>query len=242
MPRRDDGSAAPLPYECVPVPREGKIVVRFLGPVEGLITHYTAVEKKKRPVWCPGIDQCPASIHRSGSEWKGYAPCQRWRTTPHSDWVTCVFEITACGHELLKDRDLRGEMWEFARSLQKGKHKEVTSKYLTNCPGVDLPGPFSLIPCLSRLYRAADIRLGVECPYLPRQFAAPQQDIVPPGEKAANRAGRAYRRGDDPDLDRRLDERAGKRVESATDARAAILGGIGRPVPPPSSNGTHPPE
>jgi len=94
------------PVRVVSVPIEIPLVVRFLGPVMGLETHW----KSSRTIPCPGVDTCPPALHRLGTIWRGYSAAESWDDAAHV-WRPSVLEVTECLEETLRGRDLRGEVW-----------------------------------------------------------------------------------------------------------------------------------
>lgn len=161
--RGPEGSQSPLvEIRVLSVPKKGFLVVRFLADPIGIITHWG----KRRPIACPGPDECPTSTHRTRQTWKGYAACEFWRDVPHEDWCPAVFEVTEHLYEKMQGRRVRGEVWKVWREVVKKDVTQVVGEMIDEVNRDRLRAPFKVEPAVWRVYQTKDILWGVE-PYFP---------------------------------------------------------------------------
>lgn len=172
------GAPVPPPprevVRIVPVPIAHPIVVLFAGPVEGLLVH----RHQSRPHACPGEASCPPTVHRARTLWYGYAPVYVWRTG-REDWAAGILEVTEALEEVLRGRDLRGELWMLERSTAKRKTGPVGGVLLERRDDVATPPPFDIRAPLHRLYHTTELLLGVGNP-LPRKLVMEPARLAPP--------------------------------------------------------------
>lgn len=158
----------------VPVPLAGPLVVLFAAALQGLLVH----RHQSRPHACPGEASCPPVIHRSRTLWYGYAPVYVWRTG-RDDWHAGVLEVTEALEEVLRGRQLRGELWMLERSAARRKTGPVSGVLLEQRGDVATPAPFDIRAPLQRLYHTTDLALGAENP-LPRKLVMAAVKLAPP--------------------------------------------------------------
>lgn len=162
-PKREQSAPGELiPIEMLCVPAEGFLVVRFLDDWRGILTHWG----KKRPIACPGPDNCPTAIHRGRSIWKAYAPGEYWRDQPFEDWCPAVVELTERCVEQMQAHVLRGEVWKLQRQIGRNGTKEVAAECVDEINADRLRKPFGVEPVVWRVFGTRDIAFDVE-PYLP---------------------------------------------------------------------------
>jgi hypothetical protein len=209
----------PSDITLLPVPKEGRCTVRFLGECISLIQHY----HRDIPQACPGEEDCPAAIHRSGSRWKGYAAVERWRDVPYEDWLPQVLEITAGLWTKLQGRLLRGEVWTLWRELGLHGCKEVCGEHVDTVNADMLREDVPVEPTIYRVYGTKRILFGVEPPLPPLPVLMPSKS--PPPRKAV----------------KALPDDHPEEVRKKQAAMAKLRERIGRPTetPEPSANGRH---
>lgn len=202
------------PVRIASVPEHDPVIVRFLGPLQGLPTHHT---RKEGSVACEG-DICPPAIHRLKRVWKFYGAAEEWR---HSEkvWRPCVLEVTECLEELLRGRRLRGEVWMLIREGDRGKSSRVTGTLCETLSDVMLTAEFDIYPVLQRRYRVEKLLLGLPNPTPPRLLLSdvvaapprvPRELLPPPPAPAA-----------DPALIKALIAKAMDRLKPAADVQQA---------------------
>jgi hypothetical protein len=165
----------------LPVPKAGELSVLFLGPYQGLLTHWHSGRS-----WpCPGLDECPAAIHRARCVWKGYAPVLAWDVLT-SIWRPRVLELTEVLEEKLRGRNLAGEVWLLYRVEAGRKSAPIEAVHLERRPSAELPAPFDVTAPLLRFYHVTNLTLGVPNP-LPGKLLlegisapAPRLPVLPP--------------------------------------------------------------
>jgi hypothetical protein len=162
------------PVQVKSVPACPPITVKFLGPLRGLLTHW----QKGHSVPCDGAEQCPTSLHRSGTFFKAYAPCEEW--IPHlGRWRPIVLEATANLEEYLRGRTLRGEVWMLSREKEADRQSPVAAAYLESLPDGKTSLAFDIKPVLLRLYNRTDLVLDVANP-TPSRIILPEVVAPPP--------------------------------------------------------------
>jgi len=171
------------PVRVLSVPAAPPIQVRFLGPLEGLLTHW----HRGRSVPCNAPQDCPIAVHRSGQIFKAYAPVLCWIPADQC-WRPHVLEATANLEEYLRGRKLRGELWILSRESEKDKTSPVVGAYCSSLEDRDTPAAFDIRPILCRFFNRLELNLGAGNP-MPRQIvlgdvagAAPiiPADLQPP--------------------------------------------------------------
>lgn len=209
-------------------------IVRFLGPIEGLLTHYTG--KGSVPCGLPGY--CEPKTHRSRLIWKGYASVLRWRDGDHQHWMRSVLEITEAFGEQLEGRKLRGEEWELQRVKDDRGYEIVQGTYSQALSVSGWPEADKLEPILKRFYRVSALDLGVKNPLDRRTLVTPRHDSPP--RRITESAAEASR-APEPVARPRLSTRAAP--ISAPSPLAEILSRVmptdGQPNGNSTSNGTH---
>lgn len=156
------------------VPLGVPIVVRFLGDILGLDTHW----KSGRTVPCAGEDECPSSLHRLGVIWRGYAAVEMWIGSK-SHWQPSALEVTEALEERLRGRELRGETWSLHRTEIKGKSSPVVGIFCEKGEPNELREAFELEPILRRLFHVARLNLGRRNPLPPRVMLEPVPGKAP---------------------------------------------------------------
>lgn len=145
------------------VPLGAPVVVRFLGPVQGLLLHWHG----GRSVPCQGQGDCPATIHRSRTLWRGYGPVEGW-DEPWRLWRPAVLEVTEGLEEYLRGRTLRGEVWQLVRDGALGKRAPVEGVFCEALDDGKVSPWFDPLPVLQRFYHTTAISLGALNPLPPR--------------------------------------------------------------------------
>ena len=202
---------APLPGQPVAIrieccPKEGKAVVRFLGPYIGTFTHY----QKKGSVPCAGDNgECPAVLHKNRKIWKGFAPAEYFRGGAYQDWCPCVWEVTESLNEILDGFPLRGQVWQIQRTPGDCGKPEVTGELLDQVDERTLRPAFDILPAVSRLYQFLPLQWGVKSHVPPRLRLEPAKGDAPPipepsrpaaGKKAEERSPEEQANADHTDL------------------------------------------
>lgn len=174
--RGPQGPPSPrLELRVVPAPKQGILIIRFLGPVRGILTHWS----KKRPLACPGPLSCPTTVHRSRAEWKGYAPAEQWRDAKQ-DWLPCVFEVTENLWRDLQTHQLRGQLWKIARELVKPpRTTRVVGELAEEHNGDLFPPAFSIEAAIWRLYGTKEIAFDLDPDIPPPELIVPNKGPRP---------------------------------------------------------------
>ncbi len=131
------------------------VVVRFLGHVHGVWTHWIAdpdpnarPRGRSRPCCGPA---CP--YHTLPCIKKGYAAALLWLwhlEHQKQEWRLGVIEVTEAIDQLFA-KDLRGHVWKLER---KGKrvNSPLVATQLEAVPDFDLPPPFDVRAVLTRMW------------------------------------------------------------------------------------------
>lgn len=141
-------------------------VVKFLGKLQGLITHFS---KRTGSVWCPGPEECPTATHRLGPDFKAYAPVEVW-LEKEQVWRPRVLEATANLEQYLRGRRLRGEVWSLARRNEKNpklpadKYSAVVGAFCERIDDDQLSPEFAIEPVLKRFFGEPRLVLGAVNP------------------------------------------------------------------------------
>jgi len=162
------------------IPDVGAVCVRFLGPIQGLLTHWIA----GRPTPCVGPKDCPAKVHGSLTVWKGYAPALCW-DHPTRKWIPTVAEVTESADESMCGHIRPGSTWILSRETPGDNRSKVLASFHEQYEGL-LPSAFDIRPVLERRYHLSGLDLGVPNPTPPRVPAVPVDGPAPKGfERAA---------------------------------------------------------
>lgn len=152
-----------LPVHILSVPRTGYLLVVFAGPYRGANFHWKGVAS----VPCLPEPDCPVSLHRSGTTWKGFAPVRQWDHVL-GVWTPWTMEITEALEEMLRGHDLRGQLWRLSRQRKKkgpGACQGVLEE-LRDDP--ELLVPFDIRQVVERRYRCGPITWDVPNPVKPK--------------------------------------------------------------------------
>ncbi len=167
MPLQNPHDAAPAAHQHVVqtlyAPRAGSVFVCFLGPYRGLITHWVRGES----VACLGEADCADAIHRIRPTWKGYAPV-RWHNPAGDWWIPAVLEITECFEELIRGRQIRGEIWEVFRGAGKRRTRPVMGRFVEARPQATLWATFDITRVVQRRYHVDRLVWDIPNPVVPR--------------------------------------------------------------------------
>lgn len=157
-----------VPVELIATPDEGTLTLRWIGPIRGILTHWG----KSASLACPGRADCPSTIHRGKTFWKGYAAVEYYRGGQYRDWAPAVFEVTERLYDVLDGAILRGTIWVVKRQVGLGGQKEVTGEQTGECNEECLRQPWSVEPVVCRIYRSTHILFDVE-PLMPKRIVLP---------------------------------------------------------------------
>lgn len=171
--------------QVLSAPKYGRpaVMLRFLGPPRGILTHYHG----KRPEPCPGEGECRQ--HHLLPKWKGYAPAQYWCVAERV-WVPVVAELTLGLVELTGTTDLRGQCWKIYRVGRSYGTKAVEGQFVHQYDVGDLPRPFDVQRTVETLYGTSAILWDVPIDGWTRDRAEVSTDGPPPaglGHKPAER-------------------------------------------------------
>jgi hypothetical protein len=160
-----DGDRLPLhPVRVLSVPFGNVIAVRFLGPLQGLPTHFY----QRHTIACEGDADCPAAAHKQRQVWKYYASSQFWLNS-QAVWRSACLEGTEALEEMLYGRELRGEVWMLTREGDTAKKSKVVGTFCERLSDADVPPAFDIEPILLRFYRVKKLLLGLSSP-VPRRL------------------------------------------------------------------------
>jgi len=129
----------------------------FLGPYEGCMVHY-----KGGNVYCPGEDDCPASMHREQLLWKGYTAVDLWDKSLNH-YLPMVLEVSESLEHQLRGRNLRGEVWVLQRKGHRNK-KQITGDYTERRDSKSIRPAFDVLPIVRTLYHCSTLCLGLDNP------------------------------------------------------------------------------
>lgn len=174
QPRQGPQTGSAIVVRVWSIHREGPTVCRFLGPIRGLLIHYT----KGESIPCPGADECPASTHRTKQVWRGYAAVEAWIVSA-KHWLPTVLEVTANLEEQLRDRSLRGEVWYIKKRDKAEKSDPVDGVYCESLDPLSLAEAFDIVPVLERVYNVHRFKLDVVNPMPARILLEPVKDAPP---------------------------------------------------------------
>lgn len=138
-----------VPLSIVAVPKQGKLIVRFLCSPRGILTHWV----KGRTTPCPGDEQCQRHDYPI---WKGYAASQVWVKAEHF-WRPAVFEMTISLVETVGSQDLRGKCYSVQRLKTEYGKKACSGLEIDAGDLGRLPPPFDVEAAVQRLYRTRAI-------------------------------------------------------------------------------------
>lgn len=156
-------SAQAQPVRILSVHHDQPVAVRFLGPLLGLNTHWHS----GRSIPCPGPADCPASIHRTRTVYKAYAPVESWDGACKV-WRPSVLEATEHLEETLRGRQLRGQVWILSRASERGKTDPVIGIFCEELAESAVSKPFDIVPVLLRFFHVSTLNLGVANPLPPK--------------------------------------------------------------------------
>lgn len=151
------------PVEVLSVKTGIPVVVRFLAGYQGILTHYS----RSGPVWCPGPGECPSTVHKGKLIWKGYAAVQQWLRAGRQ-WQPDVLEITERLEEVLRGRDLRGEVWLLERKGAGHPSDPLFGAFCSRADLVELGPSFDPLPVVQRVYHSTALRFGAPNPMPPK--------------------------------------------------------------------------
>jgi hypothetical protein len=180
MDARNDGAqqCAPEPVTLLAVTCHVNLVVLFLGQIHGLWVHWY----QGRSVYCPGAEQCPASVHRRKRLWKGYAAVYLW-DPKRALWLPRVLEVTESLGDHLRDREMRGEVWVLGRKDPKARTSAVIGRQLQTRDVSTLRPPFDIRPVLARVFSCDLVVLDADHPRPPVVMLEPARDTPPPEDR-----------------------------------------------------------
>lgn len=161
-----------VPISCLPVPKDGKkAVVRFLGAIDGCITHFHPKTKTKP---CLGEDCRPCGY----PIWKGYAAAQVW-DPEKKHWRPVVAEITECLMEILGAYEVRGRVIRMYRVPNGHKGHMATCDELESVDPASLPVAFDHRPPVERMMQSQAQIWGAEFTAFVRKTAEVSEDPGP---------------------------------------------------------------
>jgi hypothetical protein len=187
------GDRLPLhPVRILSAPFGTVVIVRFLGPIQGLPTHYHA----KHTIACEGDENCPPAAHKLRQIWKYYGPVEYWLNS-HASWRPACLEASEHLEEVLHGRELRGEVWMLTREGDSVKHSVQTGTFCERLSDAQVSPWFDVEPILLRFFRVKKLLLGFQSPVPRRLFLSDAagrppripEDLLPPPaeEQQANR-------------------------------------------------------
>lgn len=152
-------AASSTPLRIHAAPKAGAAVICFAGPIEGVLTHWPHAHS----VLCAGVDDCPKSLHSGKTIWKGFAAGWVWDRLSRT-WFPVAQEITECLEEIMRGRDLVGEVWLLERKGKGRKNDPVMGRFLERRDEPELCTPFNVRLCVERSYHTSRVRWGVANP------------------------------------------------------------------------------
>jgi hypothetical protein len=186
-------SSTSTPVRILSVPSGQVIPVLFLSGYDGLDTHHT----REQPVPCEGPGVCSYCKRKVGIIWKGYAPVLAWDQV-RGLWHPFVLEITEALEELLRGRELRGEVWHLFREGKGKRNDLLTGLFAERKTGSIVIEPFDYLNVLLRCYHVSSLRMGrpntmparVVLPALAGEAPALPPGVPGPQEQEPNEAKR----------------------------------------------------
>lgn len=172
------GGPTPSPLvhiDILSVPTTGSIWVRFLGGLRQLGTHF----KRPQSLVCWGRKDCPPRVHELPYRSKWYAPGQYY-VVDRKVWRMCVIEVTEGLEQLLRDHQLRGEVWCLYREVRDGEqYKNILGTFEERLADHQVSPVFDVDPIIKRVFKVTELpssRIGNLMP--PRPVA--EDEIAPP--------------------------------------------------------------
>jgi len=163
------------PVEVLSIKKNTVQTVRFLGGIDGILTHWI----KKPGFPCAGISQCGPQHHRIKTIWKGYSAVEAW--DDHAGfWIPFVLEVTESLEEVLYLRPLIGEVWILSRPQPDEKPAPVLAQFLEQQEPSRLRAAFPVRPVVSRMYGTSNIEWEVKNPVPRKVYLEPSEDAAPP--------------------------------------------------------------
>ncbi len=170
---RRSGEESPRPVRVLSVKGKRPVSVRFLGPLMGVLTHFT----RSGSTPCLGQERCLPATHRYPIQWKGYAPVEEWEMLEEL-WCPMVLEITENLEHLLGTQSRRGEIWLLKRKDNHDKG-EVVGLYSETLDDAEIPPPFSVLPVLQKLWHRLEFPHGIANPVPRPVLLAPSRGVAP---------------------------------------------------------------
>jgi len=124
------------------------------------------------------------AIAREGGGWaedklKAFGPVEVWDRIDEV-WRPEVLEVTENLEEILRGRDLRGEVWLLTRPYVKGNSDPVNGQLLEKLDPRTLRKAFDIVPILTRNFRPVHkLLLGACNPNPPRVYLEPSTGAPP---------------------------------------------------------------
>lgn len=140
------------------VPQHGKLLVRFLGPILGIHTHWA----RNRAFACIGEDECPTPIHKERVIWKGYAAAEWIAAANQKGWTPCVLEVTENLYHQIGPENHRGETWRLFRHSRTKNKAEVRGTLVRRQDCRGLRTDVDVQKAVRRLYRELRIAFGLD--------------------------------------------------------------------------------
>jgi len=159
------GNSVRRRVEVLNIKANTRHIVRLLGPIEGMLTHWRS--GKSTP--CPGVGKCLSHEREQSTIWKGYAPAEEWFDELQA-WLACVLEVTECLEEEMRDRQLRGQIWCLTRPQDDKKSAPVQGFFMEQSEENELGLAVDIVPVLERLYHGKPMQLGVANPIVAKQI------------------------------------------------------------------------
>lgn len=165
------------------VPRTGVVVVRFLGELRSMWTHF----KNGHSHACKGEEFC-GQMHREKVFWKAYAPIEYRSASLKNAWVPAVLEVTEGLSQFLSSENPRGEVWQLARERVSDKRSECRGRLIRTDDPRQLRRDVTIEAVVSRLYRCNQIAWDMPKPFGDRQWLLPTFDQVEDAARELKRA------------------------------------------------------
>lgn len=171
----DQGRMTPRrPVRILSIRKNSVAIVRFLGDIQGCILHWTG-----KITWpCGGKEDCPATLHKMKTLWKGFAAAEYWSEDDQS-WWPAVLEVTEALEEEMADLKMRCTVWTLSHPQPTKKQTPVLGKYEERSKEEHTAPEFPILPVLERVYHGAKIILGTPNP-VPRKIVLGANNSPPP--------------------------------------------------------------
>lgn len=154
------------------VPANRTVKVIFLEQYHGLLLHYG----KGRSIVCTMFEGECYHCRSSPALYYAFAAGRVYNPVV-SRWQAKVIQVTARAEEVLRDRSIRGEVWELHREPKRQRRAggparpgELMARYLTSLPPEKVGNSFLIEPCIRNAMSYHGVLKWVQNETAPRSY------------------------------------------------------------------------